>query len=119
VAALALTAASIGGFGLLATFPLGPAAVAASAAAIMVYGLGTWAVTPPQQQRLLAHGGGRVLLSLNASALYAGVALGGIIGGVTLSLSRSIAAVCWTAAVIEVTALAVVRRAAGADLASR
>jgi predicted MFS family arabinose efflux permease len=85
----------------------------------MVYGLGTWAVTPPQQQRLLAHGGGRVLLSLNASALYAGVALGGIIGGVTLSLSRSIAAVCWTAAVIEVTALAVVRRAAGADLASR
>jgi predicted MFS family arabinose efflux permease len=57
----------------------------------------------------LASGGDeRLLLSLNASALYAGVGLGGAIGGVTLALSGAAAAVCWTAAGIELAALALV-----------
>ena len=110
--ALALTAASLGGFALLAAAFPGGGAAAASAAAIAGYGLGTWAVTPPQQQRLLASGGDRFLLSLNASALYAGVGLGSVIGGMALTLSRSVAVVCWTGAGIELAALALVRRAA-------
>jgi predicted MFS family arabinose efflux permease len=111
---LALTAVSLAGFGLIAVLsagpagPSGPAAVAASVAAIAGYGFGTWAITPPQQQRLLRAGGDdQFLISLNASALYAGVGLGGAVGGVTLALSHSITAVCLTAAGIELAALAV------------
>ena len=90
-----------------------PAAVIASGAATASYGFGTWTITPPQQQRLLCTGGKeRLLLSLNASALYAGVGLGGAIGGLTLALSRSTTAVCWTAAGIELAALTLVGQAA-------
>ncbi len=103
---LMLTALSLAGLGLVAAFAAGRAAVAASIVAI-------GAITPPQQQRLLSSGGNdRLLLSLNASALYAGVGIGGAIGGMTLALSRSTTAVCWTAASIELAALALVGRAA-------
>jgi len=110
---LMLTALSLAGLGLTAMFAAGRAAVAASVAAIAGYGFGTWAITPPHQQRLLSSGGNdRLLLSLNASALYAGVGIGGAIGGMTLALSRSTTAVCWVAASIELAALALVSRAA-------
>jgi MFS transporter, DHA1 family, inner membrane transport protein len=111
--ALTLTALALAGLGLTAALAAGHAAAAASVAAIAGYGFGTWAITPPQQQRLLSSGGNnRFLLSLNASALYAGVGLGGAIGGLTLALSRSAAAVCWAAAGIELAALALVGWAA-------
>jgi predicted MFS family arabinose efflux permease len=110
---LTLTALSLAGLGVTAAVATGPAAVIGSGAAIAGYGFGTWAITPPQQQRLLSAGGNdRLLLSLNASALYAGVSLGGAIGGLTLALSRSTAAVCWTAAGIELAALTLAGRAA-------
>jgi DHA1 family inner membrane transport protein len=103
---LTLTALSLAGLGVTAAALNGLAAVIASGAAIACYGFGTWAITPPQQQRLLSTGTDeRFLLSLNASALYAGVGLGGTIGGLTLALSHSTAAVCWTAAGIELAAL--------------
>jgi predicted MFS family arabinose efflux permease len=106
-AGLTLTALSLAGLGLIAAVAVGPAAVIDSGAAIAGYGFGTWAITPPQQHRLLSGGGNdRLLLSLNASALYAGVALGSAIGGLTLGFSHSTAAVCWTAAGIELAALA-------------
>jgi MFS transporter, DHA1 family, inner membrane transport protein len=73
---------------------------------IAVYGIGTWAVTPPQQHRLLEGGGDdRLLLSLNASAIYAGVALGSAIGGAILAATTSSVAVCLAAAGIELVAL--------------
>ncbi len=109
VGGLTLTALSLAGLGVIAAVTAGHAAVLASGAAIASYGFGTWAITPPQQQRLLSSGGNnRLMLSFNATALYAGVGLGGAIGGLTLTLSRSTAAVCWTAAGIELAALTLV-----------
>ncbi len=104
--ALALVAASLAGLGLTAALSGGQAGVAASATAIAAYGIGTWAITPPQQHRLLATGADdRLLLSLNASALYTGVALGSALGGLILATTSSTAAVCETAAGIELAAL--------------
>ena len=80
---------------------------AASAALLALYALGTWAVTPPQQHRLLAAGGETgFLLSLNASALYAGVALGSGLGGAILAATGSVAVLCGVAAGLEFLALA-------------
>ncbi len=108
------------------------------------YGLGAWAITPAQQKRLLGASSSassrvysnsaenpsarghvrsgdhsRILLSLNASALYAGVCLGGAVGGLTLALGRSVAILCWTAAGIELLALAVLALSARARSAGR
>lgn len=107
--ALPTIALSLAGLGLLAARADSDAlGVTGSAALIALYGLGTWAVTPPQQHRLLASGGDqRLLLSLNASALYVGIALGGVTGGLILSLSGNPSAVCWTAAALELTAVGV------------
>jgi MFS transporter, DHA1 family, inner membrane transport protein len=103
-AGLALTTVSLTGLGVIAA--VGSAAVIASGAAVIGYGLGTWAITPPQQHWLLSgNGDGQFLLSLNSSALYGGVALGSLVGGLTLTLTRSASAVCWTAAGIELAAL--------------
>jgi MFS transporter, DHA1 family, inner membrane transport protein len=50
------------------------------------WGAGTWMQPPPQQARLIhsAPQLGRVLLALNASAIYVGIGLGGIVGGLAL-----------------------------------
>jgi predicted MFS family arabinose efflux permease len=96
---------------LLVTVALAGLAVAtgrvAAAALVALYALGTWAVTPPQQHRLVAAGGDTgFLLSLNASALYAGVALGSGLGGAILAATGSIAALCGVAAGLELLAVA-------------
>ncbi len=43
---------------------------------------------------------------MSASELYIGVALGGAYRGMTVALSRSVRAVCWVAAAIQLAALA-------------
>jgi MFS transporter, DHA1 family, inner membrane transport protein len=102
--------ALVAGLVLAAAAPAGLAATtgrAASAALVALYALGTWAVTPPQQHRLLAAGGDTgFLLSLNASALYAGVALGSGLGGAILAATGSVAALCGAAAALELFAVA-------------
>lgn len=110
--ALATIALSLVGLGLLAARPGGDAlGVAGSAILLALYGCGTWAVTPPQQRRLLAsRNDQRLLLSLNASALYAGVAGGGVIGGLILSFGGTPSAVCLVAAALEVAALSLLAR---------
>jgi predicted MFS family arabinose efflux permease len=86
----------------------------AAAALVALYALGTWAVTPPQQHRLLAAGGDTsFLLSLNASALYAGVALGSGLGGAILAATGSVAALCGVAAALEFLAVASVWKPEG------
>lgn len=104
-AALALTSVALAGQG-LAAHVRGGIGPPLSILAIALYGIGTWAVTPPQQQRLIHSGRDpRLLLSLNASALYAGVAIGSGIGGLTLNLSHNPTALCLLAAAIEILAL--------------
>ena len=86
----------------------------ASALAVSAYGVGTWAVTPPQQHRLLnVRGDERLLLALNGSALYAGVATGSALGGVILASTGTVA-LCLSAAGIELLALASIAAARGA-----
>jgi DHA1 family inner membrane transport protein len=52
----------------------------------VAWGAGTWMQAPPQQARLIhsAPQLGRVLLALNASAIYVGIGLGGVVGGLAL-----------------------------------
>lgn len=58
-------------------------ALATSLLYVAVWGLVGWGTVPPQQHRLVqrAGPGASIALSLNASAIYLGVALGGVIGG--------------------------------------
>jgi predicted MFS family arabinose efflux permease len=97
-----------------ATGPGGLAAIAWTSALLVGYGLGTWAVTPAQQHRLLslAPHRTRMLLSLNATALYLGVATGSAIGGLVIASTHSIVALCGVAA--AVTAIALLALAASA-----
>jgi predicted MFS family arabinose efflux permease len=83
-------------------------AVGLGAATMALYGVGTWAITPPQQHRLIASGGDdRFLLSLNASVLYIGVAVGSAVGGYTLEIF-GVSALCLLAAGLELGALVLV-----------
>jgi predicted MFS family arabinose efflux permease len=99
----------VGGLLLVAAALAGLAAATgrvAAAALVALYALGTWAVTPPQQHRLLAAAGDTgFLLSLNASALYAGVALGSGLGGAILATTGSVAALCGVAAALQLLAV--------------
>jgi MFS transporter, DHA1 family, inner membrane transport protein len=100
----------VGGLLLIAVALAGLAAATGRVAAVLLvalYAFGTWAVTPPQQHRLLGAGGDTsFLLSLNASALYGGVALGSGLGGVILAATGSVAALCGVAAALELLAVA-------------
>jgi predicted MFS family arabinose efflux permease len=103
VAAAALIAMMLSevGFGLLATSALSRTALATLASLLFgVYAVATWAVTPAQQHRLvgLAPQATRMLLSLNATALYAGVAIGSAAGGVVLATTHSVVALCLVSA---------------------
>jgi predicted MFS family arabinose efflux permease len=100
-AALATMAISEVGFALLAASTLAETALATLATVLFgVYAVATWAVTPAQQHRLvgLAPEATRMLLSFNATALYAGVAIGSAAGGVVLATTHSVAALCLVSA---------------------
>jgi predicted MFS family arabinose efflux permease len=67
------------------------AATAASAGwpallALAAWGLGGWTFPPSQQHRLVATApdDASVVLGLNSSAIYAGAAIGGVVGGLVL-----------------------------------
>jgi predicted MFS family arabinose efflux permease len=107
-AGLVLIAAALTTLGVIAAAAdrASPSALIASALALSAYGPGTWAITPPQQHRLLnIRGDERLLLALNGSALYAGVAIGSALGGIILATTGTVA-LCLTAAGVELLALA-------------
>jgi predicted MFS family arabinose efflux permease len=104
--ALVVVAVALTALGAIATVA-GVHKAVLSAVAIAIYGLGTWAVTPPQQKRLVGLGNSEFLLSLNASALYGGVAVGSVLGGLLLTGTNGIARLCFVAAAMEVGALVI------------
>jgi predicted MFS family arabinose efflux permease len=107
-ALLAMIGALLGLSALAPADPAPAASIVLTGALVALYGLGTWAVTPPQQHRLMGSGhDSRLLLSLNASALYGGVAAGAATGGALLSADSGIAPLCLVAAAIELAALGV------------
>lgn len=71
----------------LATLPLVATTVAGAAVVLFLWGLATWSVNPPIQHRLieLSPRNAGLVLSLNASAIYFGVGLSGVVGGAVLS----------------------------------
>ncbi len=89
-------------FAILAFHPPAIAVVALAAA----WGAASWMQTPPQQHRLLAAAPqhGTVTIGANASALYAGIAIGNAAGG--LLFTHGSILMCLVAASIAVGALA-------------
>jgi predicted MFS family arabinose efflux permease len=71
---------------LIATLPLTASTLVGAALALFGWSAFTWSFNPPVQSLLLdlAPAGGLVL-PLNASAIYLGVALAGVLGGVVIS----------------------------------
>lgn len=89
-----------------------PSWVAPALVATAAYlGFGTWMITPPQQQRLLHAAGAHapIAISLNGSALHAGIALGALLGGLVLQV-LSPPAVCTAAAVVALLSIGLVAR---------
>ncbi len=70
---------------MIATLPVTATTVAGAAVALFVWSVFTWSFNPPVQSLLLelAPTGGLVL-SLNASAIYLGMGLAGVIGGAVI-----------------------------------
>ncbi|SDD35066.1 MFS transporter [Actinokineospora iranica] len=91
----------------LATLPLTMGTVGGAAVALFAWGLLTWSVNPPIQKWLIdiAPANSNLLLSLNASAIYLGVGLSGVFGGLVISL-WGILALAPVAAAVGAVALA-------------
>lgn len=60
--------------------------------ATALWGAASWAQTPPQQHRLLTHesANATMVIGMNASALYMGVAVGTIVGSILITVDRVI-----------------------------
>lgn len=71
---------------LLATLPVVAVSVPAAAVVMFVWGMFTWAFNPPMQNFLigLSPANSALVLSLNASAIYLGVGLSGLAGGLVV-----------------------------------
>jgi predicted MFS family arabinose efflux permease len=77
------------------------------------WGAATWSQTPAQQSRLISAAPEQtaVVVGLNASALYAGIAVGTALGGVLLPIGTpSALAVCAALAAVSLGYLALTRR---------
>jgi predicted MFS family arabinose efflux permease len=72
----------------LATLPLTATNAVNAAVVLFVWGMFTWSVNPPVQNWLieLSPANSGLLLSVNASAIYLGVGLSGVLGGLVISL---------------------------------
>src|SRR5262249_50604209 len=72
----------------VATLPLTASTVVGAGAALYVWSAFTWSFNPPIQNLLLELSpGSGLLLSLNASAIYLGAGLSGIVGGLVIELA--------------------------------
>ncbi|MCE7001541.1 MFS transporter [Kibdelosporangium philippinense] len=92
--------------GVLATLPFTATSTVAAGIVLFVWGLFTWSVNPPIQNWLieLSPANSSLLLSLNGSAIYLGVGLSGIFGGVVIN-SAGLTALPPIAAIVAAVAL--------------
>lgn len=92
---------------LLAVLPLMIGTAVGAGAALFAVGVAGWTTNAPIQSRLieLAPDDSALLLALNASAIYLGVALGGIVGGVVIE-QVGLPALAPVASVLALVALA-------------
>lgn len=104
-AGLTVALASFGALGSLGVH--GSLGAGLAAVALVIWGIFGWSFAPLQQHRLveLAPESPGVVLSLNASAIYVGISLGGFLGSLALDRSGAFA-VGWTAAGLEILAVA-------------
>ncbi|WP_026423717.1 MFS transporter [Actinokineospora inagensis] len=72
---------------ILATLPFTAVTAVSAGVVFFLWGLATWSVNPPIQNWLieLAPTTSGLLLSVNASAIYLGVGLSGVVGGLVIS----------------------------------
>jgi MFS transporter, DHA1 family, purine base/nucleoside efflux pump len=77
---------------MIATLPVTATSAVGAALALFVWSVFTWSFNPPVQSLLLelAPSGGLVL-SLNASAIYLGMGLAGVLGGVVIDVAGALA----------------------------
>lgn len=82
-----LYAGLIGASVLAATMPVTMTTVAGAAVVLFVWSMFSWTTNPPIQNLLLGFSAtsGGLLLSLNASAIYLGAGLSGVVGGVVIA----------------------------------
>jgi predicted MFS family arabinose efflux permease len=77
---------------MIATLPVTATSAVGAALALFVWSVFTWSFNPPVQSLLLelAPSGGLVL-SLNASAIYLGMGLAGVLGGIVIDTAGALA----------------------------
>ncbi|HEX4250514.1 MAG TPA: MFS transporter [Pseudonocardia sp.] len=108
-----LLVATVGLVAMVATLPLTATTVLGAGLALFVWSAFAWASNPPVQNLLieLAPGNG-LLLSLNASAIYFGAGLSGVVGGVVIELSgvRTLPVVAGSLGAVVLLLVLVLRR---------
>jgi predicted MFS family arabinose efflux permease len=98
----------------------GTSALAAVAAAIVIWGLAAWAFFPAQQSQLMQVAGlktAAIALSLNASFMYLGFSLGAMLGSLVL-MHAAVTALGLVGAVCEIGAVLIVLATVPARAAS-
>jgi MFS transporter, DHA1 family, inner membrane transport protein len=105
--------------------PFWTSALAGSLVYMAVWGMAGWGTVPPQQHRLAesAGPGAAIALSLNASALYLGIGLGGLIGGYVVEAAGAdrlwlVAGGCGSLALLLLPVSVAAERRAGSALAA-
>ena len=109
---LALLAAAFASLSLTADLLSATAAWVPVIVAIVVWGMSVWGFFPPQQSRLIGLAGADgapIVLSINASFMYLGFAVGSALGGLVLA-HGSVSQLGWVAAGAETIALVLMIR---------
>jgi predicted MFS family arabinose efflux permease len=88
-----LIVAMSGGIVTMSLLPVVASSVLGAAVILLVWGAATWSFNPPMQSRLveMSPTTAGLVLAMNASAIYLGVGLSGVAGGLVISFSSTIA----------------------------
>jgi MFS transporter, DHA1 family, inner membrane transport protein len=108
-ASIALMGVSFAGLAIMSQLDRSVIGAVITVALVLTWGVGGWGFLPAQQLRLVrsAPDAGPLVLSVNASSNYMGIALGGAIGGVVLAVASLTAVVLVGAAMAAVAVMLV------------